>query len=162
MPLSDIQVYLLVDHQTVNSDVTTKLWPDFKGEAWADFKISWVGALCKGACGMRDQKPICCPLPFYLRQQVSALTCQIVPMETVCSVYEESGAYLCRTCLHCCLRNAVVVCSYSIWSLFWLNTLPHEDIVYDLHSDLLVCVLTTRTILAHSSVCEPILTRNRK
>lgn len=32
MPFSDIRVYSLVDHQTVNSDVTTKLWPDFKGE----------------------------------------------------------------------------------------------------------------------------------
>lgn len=31
MPFSDIRVYL-VDHQTVNSGVTTKLWPDFKGE----------------------------------------------------------------------------------------------------------------------------------
>lgn len=32
LPLfSAIQVYLLVDHQTVNSDVTTKLWTDFEG-----------------------------------------------------------------------------------------------------------------------------------
>lgn len=39
---------------------------------------------------MTDQKPICCPPHFYLRQQVSAVACQIVPMETLCSVYEQS------------------------------------------------------------------------
>lgn len=108
-----------------------------------------------GACGLSDQKPIwiydasapvCCPLHFYSWQQVSALMHQIVPMETVCCVYEETRAYLCRT--HICAAVWEKLSSFAVTCFGSL--VRYTPLLYGFTADLLCGCVPVRFLFNHS------------
>lgn len=106
-----------------------------------------------GACGLTDQKPIwiydasapvCCPLHFYSWQHVSALMHQIVPMETVCCVYEDTRAYLCRT--HVCAAVWEKLPPFAVTCFG--SPFKYTPLLYGFTADLLPCVCASARVRA--------------